>query len=148
MLKSVLSAAVLSLMACSIAWAVPAVSSGTELTQTSSDLLKVGRGDHDKDHNKWQRGWRGPHAFDDDHGWRGPDRRYRHPSTPIVRTIGRTEAASTSAPSGIVHSPLPQITRNRASTSAGAFASRLWELTVKMEAQPILLTRRSFRCSL
>jgi hypothetical protein len=78
MVKSVLSATVLSLMACSVAWAVPAVAPGPELAQTSSDLLKIGRDDHDKNHNKWQHGWRGPQAFDDDRGWRGPDRRYRH----------------------------------------------------------------------
>ena len=77
MIKPILSAAALSLLISSIAWAVPNASPGPQLAN-SSDVLKVGRGDNDRDDHGWNHKWRGNHAYrDDDHGWRDRDDRYR-----------------------------------------------------------------------
>ena len=82
MIKSVVSAAALSLMACSVTWALPAPSLTTQLETNSSDLLKVGKkGDRDRDKHKSKRDWRDDHADDYDDKWR--DRyRYRYSYRP------------------------------------------------------------------
>jgi hypothetical protein len=77
MIKSVLSAAALSLLVSSAAWAVPTASPVPHFAN-SFGVLKVGRGDEDRDHHGWDRGWRGHQSYrDDDREWRGRDDRYR-----------------------------------------------------------------------
>jgi hypothetical protein len=74
MIKPILSAAVLSLMVSSLAWATPPGSPGSE--PASSDLLKVKKGDRDGNHFK-QRGGRDHHTYRG--GNRGlQDRGYRN----------------------------------------------------------------------
>jgi hypothetical protein len=74
MMKPMVLGAVLSLMVSSTAWAVPAASPGPQLGAHSSDVLKVGRGDHDKDRYGKKGEWRGNHAFRDDDRYRGKKR--------------------------------------------------------------------------
>jgi hypothetical protein len=71
MIRTVLSAAALSLMACSLAWAVPNTSPNPQLGASTTDLLKID--DRDRDHGK--RHWR-DQAYDNDRRgdrdhWRG-----------------------------------------------------------------------------
>jgi hypothetical protein len=73
MLKPIIAAAALSVMVSSAAWAVPAMSPAPQLAIHSSDLLKVGRGDHDKD-RYGKKDLRRGHAFRDDDRYRGKKR--------------------------------------------------------------------------
>jgi hypothetical protein len=70
-MKTVLSAAALSLMACSLAWAVPNTSPNPQLGASTTDLVKIDN--RDRDHGK--RHW-GDQAYDNDRRgdrdhWRG-----------------------------------------------------------------------------
>lgn len=75
MFKSTISAAALSLLVSSVAWAAPAVPRMTP-GANSSDLVTIDKGDHDRDHR------RNRHKGDDHWSYRDHDhdwyRGYRH----------------------------------------------------------------------
>jgi hypothetical protein len=91
MLKSVLSAAALSLLVSSAAWAVPTASPVPHFAN-SLGVLKVGRGDDDRDHHGWDRGWRGLTEMMIANGVVVMTATGRGTAIHIVRTIGRSEA--------------------------------------------------------
>src|SRR5262245_50593000 len=68
MIKTILSAAALSLMVGSMAWASPP-SAGLQFT-TNGDVVKVGKDSSDRDHDQFKHKWRGREAFDDDRDYR------------------------------------------------------------------------------
>jgi hypothetical protein len=70
-MKPIISAAALSLMVCSIAWASPP-STVSHLGMSSSNVVHVGK-DNDRDGDWKRHEWRGRQAFDNDR----PDYRYK-----------------------------------------------------------------------
>jgi hypothetical protein len=64
MMKPIISAAALSLMLCSAAWASPP-STGPHLGISSSDVVQVGK-DNDRDRDGIKHKWSDRQAFDDD----------------------------------------------------------------------------------
>ena len=106
-MKTVLSAAALSLMACSLAWAVPNTSPNPQLGASTTDLVKIDNRDrdHGKRHSRDHMTTTGEATVTI-----GVVRRMTTIggattaiAIPIVRTIGTTVAASMSAPFGTVH---------------------------------------------
>jgi hypothetical protein len=73
MIKPILAAAALSILVPSAAWAVPAALPSPQVGAHSSDLLKVGKGDRDRDRYKKRYGkkdWNRRRG----HAYRHPDR--------------------------------------------------------------------------
>jgi len=106
-MKTVLSAAALSLMACSLAWAVPNTSPNPQLGASTTDLVKI----DNRDRDPGKRRSRDHMTTGEASVTSGVVRRMTTIggattaiAIPIVRTIGTTVAASMSVPFGTVHS--------------------------------------------